>query len=116
MATSSTLIFTRDSKSIKKPLLLKDGTFLIYAPRKLKFPQAEFTRYYTENTVTLPSNSQGYFCSKYEDEIEQFLSIKKRLWIGILNKSFFEDIVIEKGYFALKCSGSLYLKQKKDLV
>ena len=111
MATSSTLIFTRDSKSIKKPLLLKDGTFLIYAPRKLKFPQAEFTRYYTENTVTL-----GYFCSKYEDEIEQFLSIKKRLWIGILNKSFFEDIVIEKGYFALKCSGSLYLKQKKDLV
>ena len=62
IATSSTLIFTRDSKSIKKPL-----------PRKLKFPQAEFTRYYTENTVTLPSNSQGNFCSKYKDEIEQFL-------------------------------------------
>ena len=62
--TSSRLIFARDSKSIKKPLLSKDEVLLIYAPRKLKFLLAEFTKYDTEITVMLPSNSQGYFCSK----------------------------------------------------
>ena len=105
-ATSSALIFSRDSKSIEKPLFLKDGVFLIYAPRKLKFPRAEFTKYDTEVTVTLPRDSQGFFGSKYKDEIEQFLSIIERLWIGILNKSFFKDIVIGKGqvlgFFVLK--------------
>ena len=30
--TSSTLIFTKDSKSIKKPLHLKNEVLLIYAP------------------------------------------------------------------------------------
>ena len=45
----------------------------------------------------LPDNSQGYFCSKYKDEIEQFQATKERLWIGTLSKSLFEDIVIEKG-------------------
>ena len=29
-------------------MLLKEGVFLIYAPRKLKFSHAEFTKYDTE--------------------------------------------------------------------
>ena len=45
----------------------------------------------------IPSNSQEYFCPKYKDEVEQFLSMKERLWIGNLNKLSFEDIVIKKG-------------------
>lgn len=52
----------------------------------------------------LPDNSQGYFCSKYKDEIEQFQATKERLWIGILNKSLFEDIVIEKGIVSNFCA------------
>ena len=95
--TSSTLIFTKDSKSIKKPPHLKNEVLLIYAPKELKFPRAKFTKYNTEITVTLPRNSQSFFCSKYKDEIGQFLSIKQRPWIGILNKSFFDDIVIKNG-------------------
>ena len=115
-ATSSALIFSRDSKSIKKPLFLKDGGFLIYAPRKHKFPHAEFTKYDTEVTVTLPRDSQGFFGSKYKDEIEQFLSIIGRLWIGILNKLFFEDIVIGKGqvlgFFVLKTDKRFTVKNE----
>ena len=115
-ATSSALIFSRHSKSIKKPLFLKDGGFLIYAPRKLKFLPAEFTKYDTEVTVTLPRDSQGFFGSKYKDEIEQFLSIKESLWIGILNKSFFEDIVIGKGqvlgFFVLKTDKRFTVKNE----
>ena len=97
-------------------MFLKDGGFLIYAPRKLKFPPAEFTKYDTEVTVTLPRDSQGFFGSKYKDEIEQFLSIKERLWIGILNKSFFEDIVIGKGqvleFFILKTDKRFTVKNE----
>ena len=33
-----TLIFKRDNKNVAKPLDLKNGVFLIYAPRKRKFP------------------------------------------------------------------------------
>ena len=31
-----TLIFKRDNKNVKKPLVQKNGVFLIYAPRKIK--------------------------------------------------------------------------------
>ena len=31
-----TLTFTRDSKNTKKPLHMKNGVFLIYAPRKIE--------------------------------------------------------------------------------
>ena len=85
-AKSSTLIFTRDSKNIKKYSHLGHEIFLIIAPRKLTFPCAEFTKYDIEITVTLPDNSQGYFCSIYMDNIEPFLATKERLWIRILNK------------------------------
>lgn len=51
----------KDSESIKKPLLLNYEVFLIYAPRKLKFPCSEITKYDTELVVTLPDNSWGFF-------------------------------------------------------
>ena len=51
----------KDGESIKKPLLLNDEVFLIYAPRKLKFPCSEITKYDTQLVVTLPDNSWGFF-------------------------------------------------------
>ena len=69
---TSNLIFRRDDTSIKKTLLLNDGVFLIYAPRKLRFPCSEFTKYDTENVIMLPDNLQGFFGSKYRDYIEEF--------------------------------------------
>ena len=33
-----TLTFARNTKNVKKPTYLKNGVFLIYAPRKIKFP------------------------------------------------------------------------------
>lgn len=71
-ATSSALIFSRDNKSIKKPLFLKDGGFLIYAPRKLKFPRAEFTKYDTEVTVTLPRDPQGFLAQNIKTKLNSF--------------------------------------------
>lgn len=58
---TSNLVFMKDGESIKKPLLLNDEVFLIYAPRKLKFPCSEITKYDTQLVVTLPDNSWGFF-------------------------------------------------------
>ena len=39
---------------------LKNGVFLIYAPRELKISPMQFEKYNTEITITLPNNSHGY--------------------------------------------------------
>lgn len=68
---------------------------MIYAPRKLRFPTSSYTEYNIEVIITIRNHCKAYFCSKYK--INQFQSDKNRLWIGILNKSFFKDIVIDRG-------------------
>ena len=71
--------------------------FLIYAPKQLKISPMQFERYETEITVILPKNSCGCFTLKFKtDEIEQICSDKQRIWIGILNRSLTEKIVIKK--------------------
>ena len=93
-------------------MLLNDGVFIIYVPRKLKFSCSEFTKYDTEIFVTLPDNSWGFFAQNIETIIEDFSCKKERLRIGILNKSLSEDIVIEKG----KVPRILLSKQAKNLM
>lgn len=73
---TSNLVFARNGKSIRKLFLLNDGVFLIYAPRKRRFPCPEFTKYDTEIVVTLPDNLRGFFCSKYRYNKKE-LSCKK---------------------------------------
>ena len=58
---TSNLVFMKDGESIKKPLLLNDEVFLIYAPRKHKFPCSEIIKYDTQLAVSLPGNSWGFF-------------------------------------------------------
>ena len=71
--------------------------FLIYAPRQLKISPNEFGIYDTEVTVTLPKNSCRYFTSKFKtDEIEQVCGDTQQIWIGNLNRSLTEEIVIKK--------------------
>ena len=93
----STVTFKRDSKNVKKPMHLKNGVFLIYAPRQLETFPMQFERYDTEITVILPKNSHGYFTSKFKtDEIELVCGDTQQIWIGILNRSLTEEIVIKK--------------------
>ena len=67
-----TVTFKRDSKNVKKTMHLKNGAFLIYAPRQLKISPMQFERYDTEITVILPKNSYEYFTSKFKtDKIKQ---------------------------------------------
>ena len=93
----STITFKIESKNVKKPLHLKNGVFLIYAPRQLKISPMQFERYDTEVTVILHKNSCGYFTLNFKtDEIEQVCCDTQWIWIGNLNRSLTEEISIKK--------------------
>ena len=71
--------------------------FFIYALKQLKISPMQFEIYETEITVILPKNSCGYFTLKFKTyEIEQICGDTQRIWIGILNRSLTEKIVIKK--------------------
>ena len=96
------LIFKRDSKNVKRPLYLKNGVFLIYAPRKIT---AEPNIVYSNIVVNLPKDHKGYFTSIFkQNNIEAITDNTQRIWIGVLNTHFSGSIVIEKnrplGFFA----------------
>ena len=54
-----TLTFTRDTKQVKKPTYLKNGLFLIFAPKKINIFPMQFERNDTEITVSLPEHYNG---------------------------------------------------------
>ena len=96
------LIFKRDSKNVKRPLYLKNGVFLIYAPRKII---AEPNIVYSNIVVNLPKDHKGYFTSIFKrNNIEAIADNTQRIWIGVLTTHFSGSIVIEKnrplGFFA----------------
>ena len=108
-----TLIFKTDNKNVKKPTDVKNGVFLIYAPKKFTIKPMQFIRNDTEVTVTLPKEHKDYFTSEFRhDEIETITDLQQRIWIGILNKSLSENIKIHKS----KRFGFLYLNQAQILV
>ena len=77
----------------------------------------QFERFDAEITVTLPKHFQGYFTSKFKtDEIEQFFGHEQQIWIGILNRSLINEIIIKKdkslGFFVLEPGLN---KQKIDI-
>lgn len=75
-----------------------------------------YTAYDTEVTITIPHHCKAYYYSKYKGEIKQFQGTTNRLWVGILNKSFFKDIVIEKGkplgFFMVELSQQYFAKHE----
>ena len=92
-----TLTCTRDSKNVKKPMHLKNGMFLIYAPRRTEISPMQFERNDIEVTVILPEHYPGYFTSKFKlDKIETVTGNQQRIWIGNLNRSLTETTVIQK--------------------
>ena len=100
----------RQQKCKKKTLHLKNGMFLIYAPRQLKISPMQFERYDTEVSVILPKNSCKYFTSKFKrDKIEQVCGNTQQIWIGILQRSLTEEIVVKKKqttwFFCFKSKG-----------
>ena len=55
-----TLAFTSDTRQVKKTTYLKNGVFLVYAPKKINIFPTQFERNDTEIPVTLPEHYHGY--------------------------------------------------------
>ena len=92
-----TLIFKTDNKNVKKPTNLKSRVFLIYPPKKKSIRPTQFIKNDTEVTVTLPKEHRGYFTSKFRyDETETIANQHQRTWVGTLDRSLSENIVIHK--------------------
>lgn len=47
-----TLVFKMDNKNVKKPVNLKNGVFLIYAPKKIMIEPMQFVTNDKKDTVT----------------------------------------------------------------
>ena len=58
---------------------------------------SQFEKYDTEITVILPKNYQRHFTSEFKtDEIELVTGEQEQIWIGILNRSLTETVIIIK--------------------
>ena len=87
------------SKQIKMPFRSRENILAIYSPRKYVIPEADTVTVDTEIKIVLPLNTTLYVTKKFKgQEIKEISgSQNKRLRITLLNTSYFQKHVIEKG-------------------
>ena len=83
-----------EKSNLKKLLKCEKNIFILYSPRKETIKTAD-----TELLIKLPENTTACLITKFEgQEIQKIIGpAKKRLWITLLNESYFESYIIEKG-------------------
>lgn len=111
------IVFSRDSKNVKKPYHLKNNILLLYAQRNIKIDPMEYRRQDSDIVVFMPKNSKCFLTSKLrEEEIEQIWNYEQRLCIVIWNKSCKELIEIKKnsvlGFFVLETKQDIEIKHE----
>ena len=86
---------------LKKPLQCKNNIFILYSSKKQTIETANTLTIDTEVSIILPENTNAFLATKFEgQEIQKITgptNCKKRLWITLLNESYFEPYNIEKG-------------------
>ena len=86
---------------LKKPKKSEKNIFTIYSPKKDTIEKADTLTINTELSIKLPENSNAFLATKFEgQEIQKIIvstNSKKRLWITLLNESYFEKYNINKG-------------------
>ena len=86
---------------LKKPKKSEKNIFTIYSPKKDTIEKADTLTINTELSIKLPENSNAFLATKFEGQEIQKIIVstngKKRLWITLLNESYFEKYNINKG-------------------
>ena len=86
---------------LKKPKKSEKNIFTIYSPKKDTIEKADTLTINTELSIKLPENSNAFLATKFEGQEIQKIIVstngKKRLWIILLNESYFEKYNINKG-------------------
>ena len=85
--------------NLKNPLKCEKNIFILYSPRKESVEAADTLTVDIELLIKLPEYTTAYLITKFEgQEIQKIIGpAKKRLWITLLNESYFEPYIIEKG-------------------
>ena len=85
--------------NLKNPQKKKKNIFILYSPRKESVKAADTLTVDIELLIKLPEYTTAYLITKFEgQEIQKIIGpAKKRLWITLLNESYFEPYIIEKG-------------------
>ena len=88
-----------EKSNLKKLLKCEKNIFILYSPRKETIKTADTLTVDTELLIKLPENTTVCLITKFEgQEIQKIIGpAKKRLWITLLNESYFEPYIIEKG-------------------
>ena len=81
------------------PFRSRENILAIYSPRKYIIPEADMVTVDTEINIVLPLNTTLYVTTKFKGQKIKEISgpQKKRLRITLLNQSYFQKQVIEKG-------------------
>ena len=90
---------TITNSKIKKPYKSKENIFVTYSPKSYYINAADTKLLDTEILINLPENSIAYLTTKFSGQkIKEIIGpTKERLWITLLNESYFEKYKIKKG-------------------
>ena len=86
---------------LKQSKRCEKNIFIIYSPEKETIERENTLDIDTEVSIKLPENANAFLATKFEDEeIQKIIGPtngSKRLWINLLNESYFNKNQINKG-------------------
>ena len=86
------VIFKLDEPRIKRSQHLKDKVFIICSPKTLVIEPLDSTKIEAGIVLHLPKEAKAFIASKFRSQdIYEVNKQKSRLWIEILNTSYFES-------------------------
>ena len=87
------------NKKLKQPKQFEGNIFTICSPKKATVEKADTLTINTELMLTLPKESKAFLTTKFTGQHIQNITgpVKQRLWITLLNESYFEKYTIDKG-------------------
>ena len=87
------------SKQLKEPFVSKENILAIYSPGNFTIPAADTVKIFTDIKYYVPKNSALHATTKFKGQQIQEIRgpAKTRLWLTLLNTSYFQKYVIKKG-------------------
>ena len=85
--------------NLKKPKKSEKNILTVYSPKKDTIERADTSTIDTELFIKLPENSRAFLATKFEGQniVKIIRPDKKRLWVTLLNESYFNKYHIKKG-------------------
>ena len=99
MAEKNKIVLRLMSKQLKEPFESKENILAIYSPGNFTIPAADTVKICIDIKYYVPKNSTLHATTKFKGQQIQEIRgpAKAKLWLTLLNTSYFQKYVIEKG-------------------